>query len=353
MSTDISPSGSADNIPPSPVLAAGEDTVCDLGSVRFGSDKVVCSWTILDYNNWPQGVDEVKSPKFWHCGSSEWCMVLSKERGAWYLCFQLLSSQKDATVRARLKASLVSSRGKKYEVYPSEFVCLDGPKRTVWRCVSGCFEAENGFNNVLKFLGEVSTPCVITEPYRNIALQRPRRSVTDDLAALLESGQLSDVSLWAGEEEFKAHRAVLSARSPVFAAMLRHDTQEARTGRVDVRDIEPDVLREVLRFVYTDSTPHLEKMADRLLVVADKYDLPKLKELCELELAKNLTVDNAAATAVVALSHSCDVLKQSVISFVKRHLVPVMGSEGWAAAVRNHAEVVVEMSRMVAEEPLG
>ncbi|XP_049786223.1 protein roadkill-like [Schistocerca cancellata] len=344
---------SVDNIPPSPTPAAGEDTVCDLGSVRFETEKVACSWTVLNYKYWPQGVDEVKSPSFWHCNSSEWCMVLCKDVAkALYFCFQLLTSPKDATVRARLKASLVSSSGIEYEVYPAESVCLDAPKKSKWKCLYGSFRPEDGFDYMLKFVGEVTTSCVITEPYPIVALERPRRSITEDLAALLETGQLSDVKLWAGDAEFQAHRAVLAARSPVFAAMLRHDTQEARTGSVRINDVEADVLREVLRFVYTDSSPFLETMADRLLMAADKYDLPQLKELCEVELVKNLTVDNAAATAVIALSHSCNVLKRPVMSFVKRHLVPIMGSKGWATAIRDHAEAVVQISRLVMEEPL-
>ncbi|XP_049813722.1 protein roadkill-like [Schistocerca nitens] len=298
---------SVDNIPPSPTPAAGEDTVCDLGSVRFETEKVACSWTVLNYKYWPQGVDEVKSPGFWHCNSSEWCMVLCKDVAkALYFCFQLLTSQKGATVRARLRASLVSSSGIEYEVYPAESVCLDAPKKSKWKCLYGSFRPEDGFDYMLKFVGEVTTSCVITEPYPSVALERPRRSITDDLAALLETGQL-----------------------------------------VRINDVEADVLREVLRFVYTDSTPFLETMADRLLMAADKYDLPQLKELCEVELVKNLTVDNAAATAVIALSHSCDVLKRPVMSFVKRHLVPIMGSKGWATAIRDHAEAVVQISRLV------
>ncbi|XP_049961985.1 protein roadkill-like [Schistocerca serialis cubense] len=338
MSMDKSP-GSGDNIPPSPTLAAAEDTVCDLGSVRIGKDKVVvCRWTIEDIKSWPTWNDEVKSPIFRDSNSNEWCMVLLRNFGDWYVCFQLLSSRNNATVRVSVKVSVVSSRGTKYS-YPLEFVSLAVGNKTTRHSMTDCIEKEGRFSNVLKFLGEVSTPYFVREVYRSVALQRPRRRVTDDLAALLESGQLSDVKLRAVDAEFQTHRTVLSARSPVFSAMLRHDTQEARDGIVHIKDVEADVLREVLRFIYTDSTPLLEKMADRLLVVADKYDLPQLKELCEVELAKNLTVDNAAATAVIALSHSCDILKQSVVSFVKRHRVPIMDSKGWAEALRNHPEI--------------
>lgn len=41
-------------------------------------------------------------------------------------------------------------------------------------------------------------------------------------------------------------------------------------NRVDISDVEPDVFREMMVFIYTDKAPNLEKMADHLLAAADK-----------------------------------------------------------------------------------
>lgn len=41
-------------------------------------------------------------------------------------------------------------------------------------------------------------------------------------------------------------------------------------NRVDISDVEPDVFREMMVFIYTDRAPNLEKMADHLLAAADK-----------------------------------------------------------------------------------
>ena len=52
---------------------------------------------------------------------------------------------------------------------------------------------------------------------------------------------------------------------------------EAQSDRVVVDDVEPDVMKELLRFMYTDTAPNLERMADTLLAAADKYQLDRLK----------------------------------------------------------------------------
>ena len=67
------------------------------------------------------------------------------------------------------------------------------------------------------------------------------------ITELLESGLHSDVTLAAGGEKFRAHKAILAARSPVFQAMLKGN--KASISTVKIHDVEPAVLRELLRSV--------------------------------------------------------------------------------------------------------
>lgn len=73
--------------------------------------------------------------------------------------------------------------------------------------------------------------------------------------------------------QFSAHKAILAARSPVFAAMFEHGMEESRANRVQISDIEPDTLAEVLRFIYTGQVVGVDKMAQELLAAADKVSI--------------------------------------------------------------------------------
>ncbi|XP_047104839.1 ankyrin repeat and SOCS box protein 10-like [Schistocerca piceifrons] len=169
------------------------------------------------------------------------------------------------------------------------------------------------------------------------------------LGALLDDGEGATVTLAAGETRLVVHRAVLVAGSPVFAAMFRHDTAESRGGLVDVADVDGPVLRELLTYLYTLRAPQLASLAPRLLVAADKYGVASLKAQCEQQLAAGLTVDNAAATAVLAVRHCCPGLRQTAVSYIKGHTHRVMATQGWADAVRTQPEDIVQLSRMLAE----
>lgn len=47
-------------------------------------------------------------------------------------------------------------------------------------------------------------------------------------------------------------------------------------NRVEINDVEPEVFKEMMCFIYTDKAPNLDKMADDLLAAADKVIYPRL-----------------------------------------------------------------------------
>ena len=59
--------------------------------------------------------------------------------------------------------------------------------------------------------------------------------------------------------------------------MFEHDMEEAKHGRVEVKDVDSEVMDQMLRFIYTGKAPDLERMAAELLAAADKYALDRLK----------------------------------------------------------------------------
>ncbi|XP_049770203.1 poly [ADP-ribose] polymerase tankyrase-2-like [Schistocerca cancellata] len=172
-------------------------------------------------------------------------------------------------------------------------------------------------------------------------------SFASDMRALLTSREGADVTLVVGASQLPAHSLVLAARSPVFAAMLRNDMKEASSRQIEITDVREDVLWQLLCFMYTDTVPKLGRLATELLGAADKYDLPLLKKRCEEQLAQGLSVDNAAATSLLAVLHSCLELKSATVDFIVRH-PEVMTSDGWIKVLRNNAEAAAQICSLVA-----
>lgn len=66
--------------------------------------------------------------------------------------------------------------------------------------------------------------------------------------------------------------------------MFTHDMKEKNENRVDITDIEPEVLEEMLHYIYTGYVKNGGNLSRDLLVAANEYELEDLGKICELEL---------------------------------------------------------------------
>ena len=73
----------------------------------------------------------------------------------------------------------------------------------------------------------------------------------DQLWAAAKEKQFTDFEFLVGDRVFPAHKGIVAARSPVFAAMFKADMKESRTQQVVIEDIESSIFEEFLYFLYT------------------------------------------------------------------------------------------------------
>ncbi|KAF7110314.1 LOW QUALITY PROTEIN: hypothetical protein CFC21_110443 [Triticum aestivum] len=137
------------------------------------------------------------------------------------------------------------------------------------------------------------------------------------LGNLLESMDGADVTFLVGGDKFLAHRIVLAARSSVFKTELLGAMKEKVNNLVEIKEMEPDAFRCLLRFIYTDLLPDLDVvMASHLLVAADRYNVERLKLICEHKLCSNIHTNMVATSLALAEQHSCKRLKEACLRFL-------------------------------------
>lgn len=173
----------------------------------------------------------------------------------------------------------------------------------------------------------------------------PKSTLVTNLASLLQNDQFADLTISVSSETFRAHKALLVARSSVFAAMFQHDMQEAQRNQITIKDMEPKVFREVLRFIYTDQVEGLPQMACELLAAADRYDLARLKVMCEIALIKCITVNSATETLIFADLHRAKELKARTVQFIGENL---MMMPNWGEFCSARPDLIAEILNGVA-----
>lgn len=174
-------------------------------------------------------------------------------------------------------------------------------------------------------------------------------TLRDDLGALLSfdtstnQSKFSDVKLFIVPKEsestaveFPAHKVILAARSPVFAKMFEHDMQESANNRVKIDDIQPNIFKEVLTYIYTGQVPKFngKTMVYELLYAADKYQLDHLKSLCERQLISTLNFQNAARIIQFAHLHNAPELKRATLQFISKNAMAVRATKEWGTGER-------------------
>ncbi|XP_064384107.1 TD and POZ domain-containing protein 3-like [Halichondria panicea] len=129
----------------------------------------------------------------------------------------------------------------------------------------------------------------------------PKCSIINDIQSVIEGNdEFQNVTLLVGprdsREEIKANKMMLMARSPVFAVMFQSEMVEKATSTVEITDISTNEFKILLKFIYTDDKPDLNdlKTIEDVIIDADKYQIIRLKNLCENQLLTNyLSIENA------------------------------------------------------------
>ncbi|KAK5785860.1 BTB/POZ and MATH domain-containing protein 4-like [Gossypium arboreum] len=193
------------------------------------------------------------------------------------------------------------------------------------------------------------------------SIQVPESDIGSHFGILLENEEGSDITFNVFGEKFHAHKLVLAARSPVFEAEFSDRMED--DNEIVVTDMEPKVFKALLHFIYRDSLIDDEEfvgtssssmpsvsdaLAAKLLAAADKYDLPRLRLMCESVLCKDISVNSVANILALADRHHAMDLKSVCLKFAAENLVAVMRSDGFEYLKENCPTLQSELLKTVA-----
>jgi speckle-type POZ protein len=125
------------------------------------------------------------------------------------------------------------------------------------------------------------------------------------------------------------------------------------TNKIKIEDLEPEVFKELLRFIYTGriSTTTMETMAAGLLIAADKYFLIELKNECEDYLLHEMSPLNCVELILHGdLLNPVEHLKKSIKEAAKCfRLLPseVMATAKWEKMEKENPQMLFEIQKIL------
>lgn len=172
----------------------------------------------------------------------------------------------------------------------------------------------------------------VSQAFKNSELKpNPRMKILADFedAYDLEEPLGRDVIVTCGDASFQCSKFMMMARSPVFKSMFQSDMKESETNEVHIEDLEPHVVKEMLKYIHTGSENAVKDHPQKLLAAADRYQLDDLKSSCEEELSATLNAENSIE--ILILSDLCTVpkLKEDALKFVSKNMKLISTSCDW------------------------
>ncbi|CAL0319416.1 unnamed protein product [Lupinus luteus] len=161
--------------------------------------------------------------------------------------------------------------------------------------------------------GEASSVWSYAGKMQTIAEQSTLRC----LSLMLDEAIYADLTIITSDGTLRAHKAILSASSPVFQSMFHHDLKEKESSTIHIEDMSPESCTVLLSYLYgTIKQEDFWKHRLALLGAANKYDIGGLKDLCEESLLEDLNSGNVLERLNEAWLYQLHKLKKGCLTFL-------------------------------------
>ncbi|CAO1432536.1 unnamed protein product [Diamesa tonsa] len=245
-------------------------------------------------------------------------VLISQIDVEWYLTINLNGDEPAVMLfLTGLKASVEDPNSEEDQYYFSfKFDSRPRSNGAVFKKIKTNIHEKHKLGEIQKESFHIINATVTIKTHRNFFSK-----LLDDFGKLMLDSTHSDFTIFVQSKEFKVHKSVLSARSPVFKIMFLSKMKEAAEKKVEIIDVDPDVFEQLLTFIYSGEIADLDDYAMDLFVAADKYGIKDLRNVCENHIFQNISNDNAMAVYKLATLYSCNHdLKQMSFQIIKKKL---------------------------------
>uniref|UniRef100_A0A0K0FN32 Speckle-type POZ protein-like (inferred by orthology to a human protein) n=2 Tax=Strongyloides venezuelensis TaxID=75913 RepID=A0A0K0FN32_STRVS len=137
-----------------------------------------------------------------------------------------------------------------------------------------------------------------------------------------------------------SHKPVLAAQSSVFYDIFNSTLENSQKVVIQIMDFSIEVVREMLRFIYTDNVTDIKNITSEVFVIANKYRLDILKAILKHSLCRNLSIENVLERFALSEKYSTENLKKYCLELV-------LENAGWLLKTKKWKEIVFAHSWLI------
>jgi speckle-type POZ protein len=170
------------------------------------------------------------------------------------------------------------------------------------------------------------------------------QAIQNNLSKLMENELFADIKFVFKDDQVPAHSAIIGASSPVFVAMFEGGRfKEGQAKTVNIEDIDSQVFRKLLQFLYTGSSGSSKKdpcdALQALFLAADKYQVDALREICEECLICQLELENVLHLLTWAQLYGAEKLKETAVTYIVKQRNEVWQLKEWEEFSKSYPDL--------------
>lgn len=167
-----------------------------------------------------------------------------------------------------------------------------------------------------------------------------------DLKELLETKAMTDASVSNGKIRLNVHKAILSARSPVFRT--KFSTGKKYKKCITISYISDEALLDLINFIYSAIFEFRNiELVRELYKVSYEYEVEDLFETCSKYLTEGINADNALNLVRLAYDYNDENLKYFAMDFLSDNMTEIKTTEVWKSYSENHPNIVTDILNFI------
>lgn len=153
------------------------------------------------------------------------------------------------------------------------------------------------------------------------------QSILEGLRALCSHPKLVDVTLSAGGRDFPCHRGVLALCSTYFHSMFSGDFVESIAARVELHDVDPEILSYLLDFAYTGKLTINQSNVEGLICTSSQLQFQTVRTVCSRYLQHQIDATNCLGILEFGAVHGCPEVMAKAWAFLLENFEAVQQGE--------------------------
>lgn len=143
-------------------------------------------------------------------------------------------------------------------------------------------------------------------------------------------------------EEFKIHRAILSAVSPYFKALFTNSINRGQPEETDAEIHVPSkIFSLILDYAYSGFCNITLENVQSLLAYADQLEVLGVVDLCSRFILGHLTSTTSLGVLRFARNYMCGALHHGVARYVRIHFAEIVGTEDFLKLTADELQGII------------